>query len=324
VPGTPLRRLTFLGAGVSDYLDVLAIPELAYAVKAALLKHLDASRSADLVDWPEQRPAALLRKTIENNAAVLAGWTCTWQPQEPCLSIALPLTWEAYVAQLGKLRRNLSYYRRLLERRYASVEFRLATREELPEAMEALFALHQQRWQARQLPGHLGSRQIQVFHRQVADHFQRRCWLRLYLACVKGRIIGVEYGFRFRDRYASYLGGIDPTWKDYRVGTLLIGAAIQQAIAESCPIFDWLRGQEPHKVAWGATVAWVNVRLQLRRRMSLRGWTLQRLDIVWPRVATTLRVRRRLRRILQEVRDRVPWLGRLRLEGDALEQTYDT
>ncbi len=321
VPGTPLRRLTFLGTKVSDYLDVLAVPEQAEAVGSALFSYLDATRSYDLVDWPELRPAALLQQMLERSGPARAGWTGVWQPQEACLAVALPPTWEAYVAQLGKLRRNLNYYRRLLERQYASVEFRLATREELPEAMEALFALHQQRWQRRQLPGHFGSPRIQAFHRQVADRFQARGWLRLYLACVEGRIIGVEYGFRFRDRYASYLGGFDPAWQRYRVGTLLIGAAIRQAIAEGCPIFDWLRGPEPHKVAWGATTAWVNARVQLRRRVSLRGWTLQRLDVVWPRVATTLRVRRRLRRVLQGVHNGVRWLGRRRRMGDALEQT---
>ena len=288
---------------------------------AALFSYLDAARSSDLVDWPELRPAAQMRQMLERSGPARAGWTCVWQPQEPCLAVALPPTWEAYVTQLGKLRRNLGYYRRLLERRYGAVELRLATSEELPKVMEALFDLHQRRWQRRQLPGHFGSPRLQAFHRQVADRFQARGWLRLYLACVEGRIIGVEYGFRFRDRYASYLGGFDPAWQHYRVGTLLIGAAIRQAIAEGCPIFDWLRGPEPHKVAWGATTAWVNARVQLRRRVSLRGWTLQRLDVVWPRLATALRVRRRLRRVLQEVHNGIRWLGRRRHMGDALEQT---
>jgi CelD/BcsL family acetyltransferase involved in cellulose biosynthesis len=321
VPGTPLRRLTFLGTQVSDYLEALAIPEWAEAVGVALLRYLGDSRAYDLVDWPELRPATPLLQMLERSGPARAGWTCVWQPQEPCLAIALPPTWEAYVARLGKLRRNLNYYRHLLERRYASVEFRLATQGELPEAMEALFALHEQRWQRRQLPGHFGNPRIQAFHRQVADRFQARGWLRLYLVRVEGRIIGVEYGFRFRDRYASYLGGFDPAWQHYRVGTLLIGAAIRQAIAESCPVFDWLRGPEPHKVAWGATMAWVDMRLQLRRCLSLRGWALQKLDVVWPRVATMLRVRQRLRRVLHGVHNGARWLRRRRRMGDALEQT---
>jgi CelD/BcsL family acetyltransferase involved in cellulose biosynthesis len=322
VSGTPLRRLTFLGTGVSDNLDVLAVPERVQEVCTAFLAYLDASQAYDLADWHELQPLALLRQVLVNGPPPRAEWTCRWQLQEPCLTIALPSTWETYVAQLGKLRRNLGYYRRLLKRRCASVEFRLAAQEELGEAMEALFALHQQRWQMRQLSGHLGSRPIQAFHRQVADRFQARGWLRLYLARVQGRIIGVEYGWRFRDRYASYLGGFDPAWEGFRVGTLLIGEAIRQAIIEGCPIFDWLRGSEPHKVAWGARSAWINGRVQLRRRSSLRGWALQGLDAVCPRVAATLRVRRCLRGALQGVRTGVHRIAKRRPTGDVSREVY--
>jgi CelD/BcsL family acetyltransferase involved in cellulose biosynthesis len=179
-----------------------------------------------------------------------------WVNQQPCLPIALPSTWEAYLARLGrKMRQNLSYYDRLLQRTFEVVEKRLAEQPELPEAMSALFELHQKRWQRRQQCGHLGSQQVQAFHRQIAERFYERDWLRLHDLRVGGRIVAIEYAFCFRERYATYLTGFDPDpeWQRYSIGTVTSAEAVRQAIAEGCQMIDFLRGKDAYKMLWAST-----------------------------------------------------------------------
>jgi CelD/BcsL family acetyltransferase involved in cellulose biosynthesis len=66
------------------------------------------------------------------------------------------------------------------------------------------------------------------------------------------RIIAALYGFEFRGRIFYYLGGFDPQFSKLNPGTLIIGHAIEEAIRDGANEFDFLRGQEKYKYAWGA------------------------------------------------------------------------
>jgi CelD/BcsL family acetyltransferase involved in cellulose biosynthesis len=310
-PGIPLRRLAFVGAGISDYLDVLAPMQQAFDVCTAIAQYLTSSRDHDLVDLQDLPPTAVLREAMQSSPLlpdVGAAYELMWVDQEPCLSLALPSTWEAYLARLGKkMRRNVPYYRRLLERRCERVDFGLAGRAELPEAMSALFELHQKRWQRREQRGHLGSQQVQAFHRLVAERFHDRDWLRLHYIRVGGRIIAIDYAFRFRDHYVGYLMGFnpDPEWQHYSIGTVMTAEVIRRAIAEGCQIIDFLRGKEAYKAMWAPTAEAVNCRLLLRRRHSTRARAILWLDELPSRLAPVIKAKRRLVQVLQTVRDAI-------------------
>ena len=69
--------------------------------------------------------------------------------QERCPFVPLPPSWEEYAGSLGKsLRKNIGYYRRLMEREHR-FEIETVTNGALPEAMEEFFELHQARWRRR-------------------------------------------------------------------------------------------------------------------------------------------------------------------------------
>ncbi len=266
--GTPLRRLAFVGTGASDYLDVLAPDERAPQVAAAFLRHLSGSRGFDLADLQQLRPNAHLHEAADHLLTA----------QEPCPYVALPSAWEEYTARLGKsMRSNLSYYVRRLSKDFTGVEMRLAETAELGEAMAVLFDLHQQRWNARMLPGVLGNGKVRAFHYRVAERFQERGWLRLHLTRVEGRTIAALYCFCFRDHYYYYLGGFAPEMGRYSVGTTLTAHAMQQAITEGCAEFDFLRGNEAYKYRWLPEER-INHRLLLTRPGSLRSHAMLRLN----------------------------------------------
>ncbi|MCC6730678.1 MAG: GNAT family N-acetyltransferase [Chthonomonadales bacterium] len=277
--GTPLRRLAFVGTGLSDYLDVIAPRGVAPRVCALVLRHLAERRDHDLADLQQLRPdAAMLELGRCHREALHGAGHAILVAQEPCPYVALPPTWDEYAARLGrKMRSNIGYQERLLGRAFERVENRLAGADDLHAAMDDLFVLHQRRWRARMLPGVLGGGSRRAFHRLVAERFAERGWLRLHTLRLDGRAAAALYCFAYRGRYGYYLGGFDPELARYSPGTVLTAAAIRQAIAEGCQEFDFLRGHEPYKYRWQPEER-VNHRLLLSRPRSVRSHAMLRLN----------------------------------------------
>jgi CelD/BcsL family acetyltransferase involved in cellulose biosynthesis len=93
---------------------------------------------------------------------------------------------------------------------------------------------------------------VQRFHRMGAPRLQRAGLLRLHAWTLDGRIVAVQYVLVHRGRACGYLAGYDPQLAACSIGSVLINAAIEHAIREGCREFDFLRGVEPYKYAWGA------------------------------------------------------------------------
>jgi len=277
--GTPLRRLAFVGTGASDYLDVLAPDEYAPDVCAAVMRHLTSSRDFDLADLQQMRPTALLREAVERRLSAAPNVPhLSLTAQEVCPCAVLPSSWEEFRARLSaNMRAHLSRRGRQAAKTFADLEMRRVEDADLSEAMTALFDLHQKRWNARLLPGVLGTKKVQTFHHRIAERLQRRGWLRLYLLRATGRFVAALYCFRFRERFYYYLGGFDPTLSRHSLGTILMAHAIREAIAEGCAVFDFLRGNEDYKYRW-LPEAPMNHRLLLGHPRSLRSHALLRLN----------------------------------------------
>jgi CelD/BcsL family acetyltransferase involved in cellulose biosynthesis len=295
--GTPLLRLAFLGTGVSDYLDLIAAPERAVGVAQAILQHIGSSGKHDLADlqqvppWsplaalePDEAdgPAQTRLPEFQTGASASSGAGSVparlHYAMEVCPHLALPESWEALTAGLGKrMRSNIAYYDRLLRRTFADAETRLVSPDELPSALEALFDLHARRWRSRKLPGVLRGGPTQRFHRDVAARFAARGWLRLHVTEVDGRIVAALYCFAYRGRYYYYLGGFDPAFGRYSIGTTLTAAAIRQAITEGCTEFDFLRGHEPYKYRWMPQERH-NLQILLPRTTGVRASAMLRLN----------------------------------------------
>ncbi len=270
--GTPLRRLAWIGTGASDYMDALTLPEHSEAIADALRRYLQNElRGWDMADLQQLREdSALLRQKTENRKQKTEGESQL--PMEPCPYLALPETWEAVTAGLGKkMRSNLGYYDRLLGKTFPDAAYCLADETNVQAGMTALFDLHQKRWNARWLPGVLGNRRTQAFHREVAAQFLEQGWLRLHLLIIDGAIRSVLYCFHFNQRTYYYLGGFAPDLGKYSLGTLLTGHAIRHAIAENSREFDFLRGNEPYKYRWLPQERMNQRLLMLNARKELGG-----------------------------------------------------
>lgn len=261
----PGRRVTLLGTGNSDHLDVLVDERAGNAARDALLAAVvERLAPEDRGDFEQLRDCSPLL-----GAAAPPGWRWERSVVDVCPALRLPAQEEELEAVVPRrLLANLRYARRRAERVGGLVVER-ATDDNLAPLLEALFALHGARWRERGLPGVLGDRTVRDFHRDVARGMLARGVLRLHALRVGGRVAAVHYGFHLGRRAYYYLGGFDPELAALSAGSLAVEQAVRDAIAEGAEAFDFLRGGEPYKYRWGA-VDEPSHRLVLRARAATR------------------------------------------------------
>lgn len=244
--GLPLRRMTFLGAGSSDYHDLLARAGREDAVAAAFYASING-----IADLPQLREESLLRRRLPDPALRLS---CQDVSQEACPFLPLPNDWSVLLQNFGKkTRTNIGYHDRALQKVFEVQIGPVTDAGALDEEMTRLFELHQRRWNQRWLPGVFGGRRVQTFHREAARALLRRDALRLFTLKLDGETQAALYCFSFGDRMCYYQGGFEPTLAKWSLGTVLTAHAMQTAIAEGRAVFDFLRGDEPYKAKWTQT-----------------------------------------------------------------------
>jgi CelD/BcsL family acetyltransferase involved in cellulose biosynthesis len=242
-----------LGTGISDYLDILGDGTAA----------LDTMRTIDCQLWDLQqlRPSSALL-----TAALPEGLSENVEDQEPCPVLRIEGAVDGLETLLSThARKKLRYYRRSLAR-LGEVRIEEATEENLDTLLDALYLLHAARWRRRNLPGVLGDPAIQQFHGEVARNFLRAGALRMYATRVDDRIVAVFYGFAHGGTVYYYLSGYEPDLEKLSIGTLVVAHALDRAISDGASTFDFLRGAEEYKYAWGASDR-MNRRRQLFRGM---------------------------------------------------------
>jgi CelD/BcsL family acetyltransferase involved in cellulose biosynthesis len=257
-PDRPVRQVTLLGNGISDYLDILLDPEFTDSGARAVLEYLAECRAAwDVCDFQDLREESpLLRALVPAGLHVRIGESAT------CTFVPLPHTTEDFVRGLSRtLRRNLQRYGSQLASG-GSAAFAMTGESDLDECLEAFFRLHGARWQACG-GGVLEDSHIRAFHREAARRALRRRWLRFWGLRRHESISGIIYAFLSRGRLYSYLSGFDPALAKFSPGTVMLGHVIGEAIRAGAREFDFLRGNEPYKYRWGA-------RERRNRRLILR------------------------------------------------------
>jgi CelD/BcsL family acetyltransferase involved in cellulose biosynthesis len=239
-------KLLPLGIAISDYLDGLFEEGVGVIAAEIMLRHL-----ADRQDWrrcelhPLRSGSALLAARMPGKCAdeIL--------PFEPCLVVKIPPGARELKDVLPrKIRANFRYFLRRAERA-GQVSFETATAATLTEFVEALFRLHDARWQQLGQPGVLADPAIRRFHRATAPLLHGMGLVRLHGLRLDERIIAVMYALAAKRRTYCYLCGFDPEFGALSPGTLILGHSIQQAMGEGAREVDLLRGRERYKSFWG-------------------------------------------------------------------------
>ena len=217
------EHLVFIGNGPTDQQDILAEDE---AATQLLVEELRRYR-LDLQEIPATSPLIPAFRNEPNSVS-------------PVLDLSLPLP--------RNVRRNMKVARRDLD---ATGTVRVVHSTK-PEFLEELFRLHRARWEASGESGVLNEPKVQDFHRAASSRLAHAGMLRMHAILRNEAAVGVVYAFHRNGTVYSYLGGFEPTLRDYSPGALAIEAAIRYATNAGDRYYDFLRGAEPYKYTWGA------------------------------------------------------------------------
>ena len=225
------RVLSFLGHGPGDELGpVYGRGEHATAARA-LRSALDGLRWD--VFLGEQLPAE------EMWPELLGGRL--WR-REASPSLALPATWDEYLAARSRNFREQLRRRRAGLQREGDVVRRLADATTLERDLDSLFALHRARWGSTQTDF-----RDEPFHRELAREALGRGWLRLSLLELDGHPVAAWHGFQVGTVCSYYQAGRDPAVDRLSVGFVLMADSIRSAIGEGATEYRLGRGDEAFK-----------------------------------------------------------------------------
>jgi CelD/BcsL family acetyltransferase involved in cellulose biosynthesis len=251
-----------LGSGevCSDYLGVHCQPGREESVAAALAEFLtggpgELSGDAPGFDLIELTGVDAEDRAVRALASAMAdrGNTVHVRPGPNCWRIALPESFDAYLAMLSKgHRKQLRRLERNLLQSGNAVFHEVRTLAELDRAAEMLIDLHQRRWRAAGLPGCFSSPAFTAFHRAVMPEMLRTGSLRLSWLEVDGRPAAAEYALAGGDVVYAYQSGYDPELRAFEPGRVAAVAAVRRAIDQGFRGYDFLRGDEPYKAHWRA------------------------------------------------------------------------
>ncbi len=248
--GAKVGILGFVGSGGDTHPDDLG-PVLArgresaaaFALAQAALQRpeFDVLLLNDM-DSKSAFPAAMER------AARVAEMPCTKQPAQRIAFVDLPRDWPAFIGSLSAQRRqHLRRMRRKLAAAHPSRFFVWKDAAQLDCAADRLAELHRERWQRAGGSESFATAQYMGFHRAIINAFFHRGWLRLYCLKVDGDVAAMTYSYRFRNRVYLVQAGFDPRYSKEGIGSVLLGYALEHAIAEGNEVFDFLRGEHSYK-----------------------------------------------------------------------------
>jgi CelD/BcsL family acetyltransferase involved in cellulose biosynthesis len=232
--GRPLRVVRLVGHHVGDQLGPICRPSDRRAVSEALTAALS-RYEADIflgehLPGDEKWGALLDAKVLKRDAS-------------PALRVD-GASWDEFLASCSS---NLRSQIRARERRLArehDIRYRLtASRDELQNDLDTLFALHKLRWGGQATT----FARYEEFHRDFAACALDRGWLRLWSLEIDGQPRAAWYGFRFAGIQSFYQSGRDPAWDRSSVGSVALMHSIRDAFADGMSEYRFLRGDEPYK-----------------------------------------------------------------------------
>jgi CelD/BcsL family acetyltransferase involved in cellulose biosynthesis len=259
-PGIPLRCLELLGTGeaeadeiCSDHLGMIAERGREDAVADTIARGL--ARGV-FGSWDELVLRALDADDLASVALVpalaRAGIGVEQELTGACPYIALPSSFEAYVASLSPshrflVRRSLRDFERWAE---GTDELHVArTRAELEKGRRILESLHAERWRSEGHSGVFTSGRFSSFHDEVMPALLEQGALDLSWLSVRGTPIAAAYSIIWNGKVSFYQSGrsLDVP-KGIRPGIVLHAKNIERAIRAGLREYDFLAGTSQYKL----------------------------------------------------------------------------
>jgi CelD/BcsL family acetyltransferase involved in cellulose biosynthesis len=246
--GAGLRRFVG-GVDVSDYLDLIVPAGREEEVWQALLRH----RAGEATEW-DLRAIRAASPTLDilPRLCPAAGMRAQGEREDRCPVLELPASWDAYLERLpGKDRHELRRKIRKLERELPGTSVRCHA---LPEgwdgALAAFLRLHRL---SKAGKARFMDERMEAFFRDATHALAARGWARLWFLDWDGAAVASFLCLEHAGSVGLYNSGFDPLHAKLAPGIVLLARVIRDAIDRGVPLFDFLRGDEPYKYAFGPT-----------------------------------------------------------------------
>ena len=243
----PERQRILGGVDVSDYLDLIAPDGGEAEVWTALLQH----RASQAVAWDLHGiRAASATATLLPELAPAHGLTASVEREDRCPVLALPKTWDEYLARLsGKDRHELRRKIRRLERELPGASTTAhATVAGWDEAMTRFLTLHRL---SKVGKARFMDERMERFFRSATARLAAAGWARLWFLEFEGAGVASFLCLEHGGSVGLYNSGFDPARAALAPGIVLLAHVIRDAIDRGFPVFDFLRGEEPYKYGFG-------------------------------------------------------------------------
>lgn len=231
------------GAEVADYLDVLIDPENEaenYRQMWLAIMSLNWSRLKLL-----PLPSGSLSLKYFRALAEADGLTVTKKVKAPVFSLALPKSWEGYLAGLPRHNRHeLQRKLRRLSVRGQVELYRTTDPQKLAGDLNIFFRLLRA---SRETKAVFLDLKMENFFRDLAVAFFPEKRLRLEFLLLDKMPIAAAFAFRWNGSLLLYNSGFDPAYTQLAPGFALAAFCLKEAIAQGLDKFDFMQGAERYK-----------------------------------------------------------------------------
>ena len=222
--------MSFLGAGISDYGDLLFAPGREAECASVLRQFLaERRRDWDVLDLQEVRSGSAMTQIFTT---------------EPC-SVCPVLDLSTFPTSMDrKLKTDARRAREKLSKT-GTLQFICADEQTYPQLLHDFFKLYSTRWGKMDAP-------LERFHCEAAPELLQTGHLRLWLLKVDERPAAAIYAFTSGATLYCYLSGFEPELAKLSPGVVLLQHVIEEAVSEGLREVDFLRHPEAYKYLWGA------------------------------------------------------------------------
>ncbi len=249
LPAVGLRRLRLVGYGgdtAPDDLGVILAGADPDGAMQALMEELHSLRNEwDIAFFEDLHPASPLIPLVQDQM----GDKVDLDDGVNISYAELPDSWDDFLAGCSQRRRWKLRRGRTKLAEHSPYRFLLVkTEEELETYYPELVRLHRDRWKDSPELGGFSTTAYVEFHRAVTAAMLKQDCLRLmFLINEDETTIAANYCYHWRGAFYGFQMGFAMDHQHLRVGEVLMGHAIEQAIQEGMGIFDMLRGDHDYK-----------------------------------------------------------------------------
>lgn len=235
------------GVDVSDYLDLIAEAGREEEAWRSLL----GARAAAGATWDLHAvPATSYTVAALPRLVAEGGGEITVAVEERCPILALPASWEAYLAGLsGKHRHELTRKLRRMEREAPAVRATSLGEPGLVQARLGDFLrLHRS---SRVGKAKFMDERMEAFFREVSTALAGQGMMRLWFLDAEGGPMASFIALEWDGTVGLYNSGFEPSRAALSPGLVLLTHLIRDAIGRGRRRFDFLRGEERYKYEFG-------------------------------------------------------------------------